>query len=80
MRVLLQITAKDEQGAPAPYSVKQQGNTLVPGPPTTLSDTGVDKVAFLQAALNRDTTYAVNGSPVGARDAFQVICSWVIAC
>lgn len=66
------MTAKDEQGTLAPYGIKQQGSTPVPGPPTTLGTTGVDHVAFLQAALNRDTTYAVNGSPVGARDAFLV--------
>ena len=72
---LLQITARDEQGALAPHGMKQQGNQLIPGPPATLGDTGVDHVAFVQAALNRDTTHAVNGSPVGARDAFLVRCN-----
>ena len=42
------------------------------GPPTTLSDKGVDKVAFLQGNLARDATYFLNGTPVGARDLFQV--------
>lgn len=42
------------------------------GPPTTLSPTGVDRVAFLQGNLTRDATYFVNGSPVGARDIFVV--------
>ena len=41
------------------------------GPPTTLSDTGVDRVAFLQGNLARDATYFLNGTPVGARDLFQ---------
>ena len=41
------------------------------GPPTTLSDTGIDKVAFLQGNLARDATYFLNGTPVGARDLFQ---------
>ena len=42
------------------------------GPPTTLSDKGVDRVAFLQGNLARDATYFLNGTPVGARDLFQV--------
>lgn len=70
--VLQRVTAKDEQGTLAPFGLKQQGNTLIQGPPTTLSATGADNVAFLQAALNRDTTFAVNGSAVGSRDAFVV--------
>lgn len=69
---MVQVTAKDEQGTLAPFGLKQQGNTLIQGPPTTLSATGADNVAFLQAALNRDTTFAVNGSAVGSRDAFVV--------
>ena len=42
------------------------------GPPTTLSDTGIDRVGFFQANITRDTTTFINGTPVGTRQIFQV--------
>ena len=42
------------------------------GPPTTLSDTGIDRVGFFQANITRDTTAFINGTPVGTRQIFQV--------
>jgi hypothetical protein len=42
------------------------------GPPTTHSDTGIDRVAFLQANLTHDNTQFVNGTTIGERHIFQV--------
>ncbi|XP_061337911.1 protein TOC75, chloroplastic isoform X2 [Gastrolobium bilobum] len=42
------------------------------GPPTTLSGTGIDRMAFLQANITRDNTRFVNGAVVGDRNMFQV--------
>lgn len=42
------------------------------GPPTTLSGTGIDHVAFLQANITRDNTKFVNGAIVEERNVFQV--------
>jgi hypothetical protein len=42
------------------------------GPPTTLSGTGVDRMAFLQANITRDNTEFVNGAVIGDRYIFQV--------
>jgi len=69
----LQITTRDESGALCVQGTKQTtfGTMAAEGPPTTLSDTGVDRVAFLQGNLARDATYFLNGTPVGARDLFQ---------
>ena len=68
-----QITTRDESGALCVQGTKQTsfGSMAADGPPTTLSDTGIDKVAFLQGNLARDATYFLNGTPVGARDLFQ---------
>ena len=44
------------------------------GPPVNLSGGDVDRTAFLQASLIRDTTYQHNQSPLGARDIFTVGC------
>ena len=44
------------------------------GPPVNLSGGNVDRTAFLQASLIRDTTYQYNQSPLGARDIFTVGC------
>ncbi len=68
-----QITTRDESGALCVQGTKQTtfGTMAAEGPPTTLSDTGVDRVAFLQGNLARDATYFLNGTPVGARDLFQ---------
>ncbi|RWW88319.1 hypothetical protein BHE74_00002809 [Ensete ventricosum] len=42
------------------------------GPPTTLSGTGVDHMAFAQANITRDNTKFTNGAIVGQRDVFQL--------
>ncbi|RZR76381.1 hypothetical protein BHM03_00001153 [Ensete ventricosum] len=42
------------------------------GPPTTLSGTGVDRMAFAQANITRDNTKFTNGAIVGQRDVFQL--------
>lgn len=75
--VVEQVSALDDQGSPAPRGSKvvqtPQGAALDPdGPPTTLSPTATDRLAFLQAALTRDTTYSANGTLVGARDVCHV--------
>ena len=44
------------------------------GPPVNLSGGDVDRTAFLQASLIRDTTFQHNQSPLGARDIFTVGC------
>ena len=48
------------------------GGISADGPPTTLSGTGTDWMAFLQANITRDNTKFVNGSIVGERNVFQV--------
>ncbi|XP_023521044.1 protein TOC75-3, chloroplastic-like [Cucurbita pepo subsp. pepo] len=48
------------------------GGISADGPPTTLSGTGADWMAFLQANITRDNTKFVNGSIVGERNVFQV--------
>lgn len=69
-----QVTARDDSGQVCSHATRQlpSGMLAADGPPTTLSPTGVDRVAFLQANLTRDATYFVNGSPVGPRDIFVV--------
>lgn len=52
--------------------VSLNGQHIGNGPPTTLSGTGIDRMAFLQANLTRDNTRFVNGAIVGERDVFQV--------
>lgn len=49
-----------------------RGQSQSDGPPTTLGE-GQDQQIFLQADVVRDTTYSVNGSPIGSRDIYQVI-------
>ena len=70
----VQVTARDDSGQICSHATRQlpTGMLAADGPPTTLSPTGVDRLAFLQANLTRDATYFVNGSPVGARDMFVV--------
>ncbi|BDA41547.1 Protein TOC75, chloroplastic [Coccomyxa sp. Obi] len=72
--VMEQVTARDDSGQICSHATRQlpTGMLAADGPPTTLSPTGVDRLAFLQANLTRDATYFVNGSPVGARDMFVV--------
>ena len=70
----LQVTTRDESGQMTAHGVKQlpSGMLAPDGPPTTLGPSGRDWVAFLQGNVTRDATYFVNGTPVGARDIFQV--------
>lgn len=69
-----EITTRDESS-----HIAANGQRLLPsggisadGPPTTLSGTGVDRMAFLQANITRDNTKFVNGAVVGERNVFQV--------
>lgn len=50
------------------------GTVDVGGPPTSLTDSGRDRLAFLLANFTRDTTYFVNGTQLGDRQIFQVRC------
>eukprot|EP00884_Botryococcus_braunii_P006606 jgi/Botrbrau1/15947/Bobra.0260s0008.1 len=72
--VLEQLTTRDETGALVTHGAKMTplGVLAEDGPPTTLGDTGVDTVAFLQGSVTRDNTYLLNGTPVGGRDIFLV--------
>ena len=45
---------------------------VVPGPPTTHSDTGRDRVLFFQGSFVRDNTKFINGGIIGARDVLQI--------
>lgn len=72
--VMEEITTRDESS-----HIAANGQRLLPsggisadGPPTTLSGTGIDRMAFLQANITRDTTKFVNGAVVGQRTVFQV--------
>ncbi|XP_021740587.1 protein TOC75-3, chloroplastic-like isoform X2 [Chenopodium quinoa] len=73
--VVEEITTRDESShiAIAGQRVLPKGGISADGPPTTLSDTGIDRVAFLQANITRDNTKFVNGAIVGDRNVFQVI-------
>ena len=68
-----QVTTRDESGALTVQGTKSSafGGMTAEGPPTTMSDTGIDRVAFLQGSLARDATFFLNGTTVGARDLFQ---------
>ncbi|KAL9816804.1 Protein TOC75-4 [Arabidopsis thaliana] len=48
------------------------GGISINGPPTTLSGTGIDHIATLQANITRDNTKLVNGAVVGEKNIFQV--------
>lgn len=72
--VVEEITTRDETSAICTNGARTlpTGALSMDGPPTTLSDTGIDRMAFLQANITRDVTLFVNGTPIGARDIFQV--------
>ena len=72
--VLEEVTTRDDSGAVCVFGAKQlsNGSLSLDGPRTTLSDTGTDRVIFLQGNAMRDTTKFVNGTQVGARDILQV--------
>lgn len=71
-----EITALDEKNKICTHGsrVLPTGVLSMDGPPTTLSGTGVDQMAFLQGNITRDTTEFVNGTPIGDRIIFQVRC------
>ncbi|XP_062171966.1 protein TOC75-3, chloroplastic [Alnus glutinosa] len=72
--VMEEITTRDESShiCPNGQRVLPSGAISADGPPTTLSGTGVDRMAFLQANITRDNTKFLNGAIVGSRDVFQV--------
>ena len=72
--VIEEVTARDESGAVVGAGAKQGpgGQLSADGPPTTHSGTGTDRLMFAQAGITRDTTRFVNGTPVGARDIFNL--------
>ncbi|KAL4323724.1 hypothetical protein GQ457_11G019550 [Hibiscus cannabinus] len=72
--VMEEITTRDESShiSPNGQRVLPTGGISADGPPTTLSGTGVDRMAFLQANITRDNTKFVNGAIVGERNVFQV--------
>ena len=69
-----EITTRDETSSICTNGVRTlpNGGLSMDGPPTTLSDTGIDRVGFFQANITRDTTAFINGTPVGTRQIFQV--------
>ena len=75
--VVEEVTVQDENGSRMSRGqrVTPDGSMVADGPPTTFSDSGRDRVAFLQGTLMRDTTYFLNSAPLGARDVFQVHCT-----
>ena len=72
--VLQEVSTRDDSGSLCTHCTRQlpMGQMAGQGPPTTLSDTGVDRSMYLQGNITRDTTYFVNGAVVGARDIIQV--------
>lgn len=72
--VLEEVTTRDETSAICTNGCRNlpSGAFSMDGPPTTLSDTGMDRVGFFQANITRDTTSFINGTPIGARYIFQV--------
>ena len=72
--VLEEVTARDESGAVVGAGAKPGagGQLSADGPPTTHSGTGTDRIMFAQGGITRDTTRFVNGTPVGARDIFNL--------
>jgi hypothetical protein len=77
--VMEEITTSDESShiSSNGQRVLPSGGISADGPPTTLSGTGVDRMAFLQANITRDNTKFVNGAVVGDRNVFQVRKSFV---
>lgn len=72
--VLEEVTTRDETSAICTNGGRAlpSGALSMDGPPTTLSDTGIDRIGFFQANITRDSTSFMNGTPVGARFIFQV--------
>ncbi|KAA8543841.1 hypothetical protein F0562_021982 [Nyssa sinensis] len=72
--VMEEITTRDESShiSPNGQRVLPSGGVSADGPPTTLSGTGIDRMAFAQANITRDNTKFVNGAIVGERNVFQL--------
>ncbi|KAI3473899.1 hypothetical protein Pfo_028091 [Paulownia fortunei] len=72
--VMEEITTRDESShiSANGQRVLPSGGVSADGPPTTLSGTGVDRMAFLQANITRDNTKFLNGAVVGERNVFQL--------
>ena len=72
--VMQEVATRDDSGGLCTHCTRQlpMGQMAGQGPPTTLSDTGIDRSMYLQGNITRDTTYFVNGAVVGSRDIFQV--------
>ncbi|PKI36046.1 protein TOC75-3, chloroplastic [Punica granatum] len=72
--VMEEVTTRDEGShiSPTGQRVLPSGGISADGPPTTLSGTGIDRMAFLQANITRDNTKYVNGAIVGQRNVFQL--------
>ncbi|KAK7402205.1 hypothetical protein VNO78_14274 [Psophocarpus tetragonolobus] len=72
--VMEEITTRDESShiCANGQRVLPSGGISADGPPTTLSGTGIDRMAFLQANITRDNTRFVNGAVIGDRNMFQV--------
>ncbi|CAM6103858.1 unnamed protein product [Calypogeia fissa] len=71
--VVEEVTTRDETSAICTNGSRTlpSGALSMEGPPTTHSDTGIDRVAFLQGNITHDNTRFVNGTPIGTRNIFQ---------
>ncbi|CAL9058522.1 protein TOC75-3, chloroplastic-like [Musa acuminata AAA Group] len=72
--VMEEITTRDETTSICTHGARvlPSGGLSMDGPPTTLSGTGIDRMAFAQANITRDNTKFLNGATVGERDVFQL--------
>ncbi|XP_058109540.1 protein TOC75-3, chloroplastic [Magnolia sinica] len=72
--VMEEITTRDETSSICTNGSRAlpSGGLSMDGPPTTLSGTGIDRMAFAQANITRDNTKFVNGTIVGERNVFQL--------
>ncbi|CAA7406347.1 unnamed protein product [Spirodela intermedia] len=72
--VMEEITTRDETSSICTNGTRTlpSGGLNMNGPPTTLSGTGIDRMAFAQANITRDNTKFVNGAIVGERNVFQL--------
>lgn len=72
--VMEEITTRDENSRISPNGqrVLPSGGIIANGPPTTLSGSGIDRLAFAQANITRDNTKFINGAIVGERNVFQL--------
>ncbi|KAL3530786.1 hypothetical protein ACH5RR_010108 [Cinchona calisaya] len=77
--VFEEITTRDEGShiSANGQRVLPNGGISADGPPTTLSGTGIDRMAFAQANVTQDNTEFVNGAIVGERNVFHVSLSLI---